>query len=169
MTPIRLIARGKYVVVGANSDALSRLSVLNLRSQPKLILINSLPFNVIDCSNFVNTCSIPNVCNSICLQSKSSIIQNEKTNYNPKLIYQIINTLSANVVTIVNNPSSLMENIDLPLHDGCYTPAKIVSSLSFSAINIISIPPKIWRPKPKNKYKPMVCTDVDEDIYTFKP
>ena len=104
------------------------------------------------------------------LQSNSSIIQNEKTNYNPKLIYQTINTRSANVVTIVNNPSLLREDIDLPLHDGCYTPEKFAppSSPSFSAVNIISVPPQIWRPKPKNNYNPIVCTDVDDDFYTFK-
>ena len=85
-------------------------------------------------------------------------------------MYQTINNSSANVVTIVNNPSSLREDNKLPLHDGCSTPDKFESpsSSSFSAVNIISSPPKIWRPTLKTNYKPMVCTDVDEDIYTFK-
>ena len=41
-------------------------------------------------------------------------------------------------------------------------------SSSIFAISIISIPPKIWRPTPKNNYKPMVCTNIDEDLYAFK-
>ena len=121
------------------------LVLKKLRSQPEVNLFDSLPFNVINCSNFVNTCSIPIVCNNICLQSNSSIIHNEKRNYNPKLIYQTINTPSSNVVTIVNNSSSLREDINLPLHDGCSTPENFAShsSPSFSAVNIISVPLKI--------------------------
>ena len=169
LIPIWLIERGKDLVVGTSNDALFRLSLLNLRSQPKLFFY-SLLFNVINCSNFVNACSISNVCNNICLQCNSYIIQNEKINYKSKLIYQTINTPTANIVTIVNKPSSLREDDDLPLHDGCSTPDKFDSPYSpfFSAVKIISVQPKIWRPKPKNNYKPMVCTDVDEDLYTFK-
>ena len=90
---------------------------------------------------------------------QESIIQNEKTNYKAKLIYQTI------------FPSSLRGYIELPLHDGCSTPEKFTSksSPSFSAVNVISVTPNIWRPKPKNNYKPMVCTYVDEDLYSFKP
>ena len=93
-----------------------------------------------------------------------------KQNNKAKLIYQTINTPCDNVVTIVNNPSSLREDNELPLHDGCSPPDKFESpfSPSFPAVNIISVPPKIWRPDPQNNYKPMVCTYIDEDLYTFK-
>ena len=106
LSAIRLIAREKDVVVRTSNDELSFLSFLNLKSQSKLNFVYSLPFNVINCSNFVNTCNVPNVCNDICLQSNSSLIQNEKKITNLNLyIYQTINIPSANVVTIVNIPS----------------------------------------------------------------
>ena len=85
-------------------------------------------------------------------------------------MYQTINNSSANVVTIVNNPSSLREDNELPLHDGFSTPGKFESpsSHSFSVVNIISVPPKIWQQNLKDNYKHMVRTDVDKDLYTFK-
>ena len=30
------------------------------------------------------------------------------------------------------------------------------------------VPPKIWRPKSKNNYKPIVFTDVDDDLYVLR-
>ena len=83
---------------------------------------------------------------------------------------EIINTPSANVVTIVDNLTSLREDNRSELHDGCYRPDKFESTSfpSISVVNIISVPPNIWRPKPKNNYKPMVYTNVDEDLYIFK-
>ena len=85
------------------------------------------------------------MCNHICLPSNSSIIQNEKTNYKPEPISQKINTPSANVVTIVNNITSLREDNRLEPHDGYYKPDnfKSTSSPSIFAVNILSVPPKI--------------------------
>ena len=95
--------------------------------------------------------------------------QREK-NHNTKLTSQIINNPRANVVTIVNNLTSLREVNRLELHDGCSKPDKFEPSSShlIYAVNITSLPPKIWRPKPKNNYNPMVCTDDDESLYIFK-
>ena len=55
------------------------------------------------------------------------------------------------------------------LHDDIYISDKIksLSSPLTTVINIISVPPKIWRSKTKNKYKPMDFIDVDKDLYTF--
>ena len=36
-------------------------------------------------------------------------------------------------------------------------------------INVITVPPKIWRKKAASNYKPLVYNDVDEDLYSFKP
>ena len=36
------------------------------------------------------------------------------------------------------------------------------------SINIITVPPKFWRKKPVNSYKPIIYDDVDEDLYVFK-
>ena len=36
------------------------------------------------------------------------------------------------------------------------------------SINVITIPPKFWRKKPTNSYKPIIYDDVDEDLYIFK-
>ena len=30
------------------------------------------------------------------------------------------------------------------------------------------MPPKIWRPKAKNNYKPIIFDDVDDDLYVLK-
>ena len=30
------------------------------------------------------------------------------------------------------------------------------------------MPPKIWRPKAKNNYKPNIYTDVNDDLYVLK-
>ena len=81
-----------------------------LRSQHKLNFFYSLLFIVINYSNFVNVCSISNVGNHICLTSNSSIIKNEKRNYWPKLILEISNTPSVNVVTIVDDLTLLRED-----------------------------------------------------------
>ena len=75
---------------------------------------------------------------------------------------ETIDTPSANVVTIVDNLTSLREDNSLELHDGCYKPDKFesTSSPSISVVNIISVPP--------NNYKPMVYTNVDEVLFIFK-
>ena len=69
----------------------------------------SLPFNIINCSNFVTTYLISNVYNNISLTSNSSIVNKKKTDYKLNLILKIINTTSTNVVTIVDNLISLRE------------------------------------------------------------
>ena len=35
-------------------------------------------------------------------------------------------------------------------------------------VNAISVLPKIQQPNPKSKYRPMYCTGMDEDVYTFR-
>ena len=77
---------------------------------------------------------------------------------------------SENLVTIVNNPSSLKVRNQCNLHDGVYIPDKIKSLYSplTTDVNIISAPPKIWRPTSESKYKPINCTDMNEDLFTFK-
>ena len=69
----------------------------------------SLPFNIINCSNFVTTYLISNVYNNISLTSNSSIVNKKKTDYKFNLILKTINTTSTNVVTIVDNLISLRE------------------------------------------------------------
>ena len=104
------------------------------------------------------------------MPNNRSIIKNEKTNYKTNLILQTINTPSANLATIVNNHTSLKMENRLDLHDSCCKPDKIESITPplISVVNIISVPLKICRPKQKNKYKSMVCIDVDDDLYIFK-
>ena len=35
-------------------------------------------------------------------------------------------------------------------------------------VNVITVPPKIWRSKAKNKYKPVIYIDVNDDMYVLK-
>ena len=35
-------------------------------------------------------------------------------------------------------------------------------------MQVITVPPKIWRPKAKNNYKPTVCTDVNDELYVLR-
>ena len=35
-------------------------------------------------------------------------------------------------------------------------------------VHVITVPPKIWRPKAKNNYKPITYNDVDDDLYVLK-
>lgn len=35
-------------------------------------------------------------------------------------------------------------------------------------VNGIAIPTKIWWKKASNNYKPLVYSDIDEDLYSFK-
>ena len=83
---------------------------------------------------------------------------------------QIINSPSVNLVTIINKPSFLKKRYVFDLHDSICIPDKIkyLSSPLTTFVNFISVPPKIWHPKPKNKYALIDCTDVDEDLHTFK-
>ena len=85
------------------------------------------------------------------MPNNRSIIKNEKTNYKTNLILQTINTPSANVATIANNPTSLKMENRLELHDSCCKPDKIESIPPplTSVVNIISVPLKIWRQKQK--------------------
>ena len=56
------------------------------------------------------------------------------------------------------------------MHDGSSLPDKMksISPIVTTTINVISVPPKIWRSKPKNKYKSIICADVDERFYVYK-
>ena len=143
--------------------------VFNFRSPLELNSFYSFLFHVIDYSSLVKTSSIPNVCSDSRLPN-SSIINHEKTFCTTKRKLQTINILSDNLVTIVNNPSSLKKMNEFDLNDGICISGKIrsLSSSLTTVVNVISIPPKIWYPKAENKYKPMNCTDVDEDLYTYK-
>ena len=35
-------------------------------------------------------------------------------------------------------------------------------------VRVITVPTKAWRPKAKNKYKPIIYHDVDDDLYVLK-
>ena len=35
-------------------------------------------------------------------------------------------------------------------------------------MNVIAVPPKFWRKKQNNTYKPIIYDDIDEDLYVFK-
>ena len=35
-------------------------------------------------------------------------------------------------------------------------------------VHVITVPPKNWQPKAKNNYKPIIYTDVDDDLYVLK-
>ena len=81
-----------------------------------------------------------------------------------------MNDLSDNLITIVNNPYSLKERNGFDLHDGICIPEKIkfLSSPLTTVVNFIFVPPKIWRQKPKHRDTPINCTDVNEELCTFK-
>ena len=42
------------------------------------------------------------------------------------------------------------------------------SSLYNPLVHVITVPPKIWRPKARNKYKPIIYHDVDDNLYVLK-
>ena len=75
-----------------------------------------------------------------------------------------INTSSYNLVTNFNNPSPLKDRTRSYLHDVSNLPDKIkyISPVVTTTVNVIFVPPKLWRSKPKNKYKLMIFTDVNE-------
>ena len=39
---------------------------------------------------------------------------------------------------------------------------------SSPSMNVIAVPPKFWRKKQNNTYKPIIYDDIDEDLYVFK-
>ena len=81
-------------------------------------------------------------------------INNTETAVLNTINLKTINTYSNNLVPTFLNPSSLKDSTECIAFE--------------SSVNVISVPPKIWRPKQKTNYKPMICTDVDEDLYIFK-
>ena len=70
---------------------------------------------------------------------------------------QTINTSSDKLV-FFNSPSPLKDMTRSNLHHGSCLPDKIESIYLplATTVNVISILPKIWRPKPKNNDKPMI-------------
>jgi len=62
---------------------------------------------------------------------------------------QIINNSRSNLVTIVNNLSSLKENNEFDLHDSIDIPDKIkyLSSTFSTDVNVISVPPNNMAPE----------------------
>ena len=105
-------------------------------------------YSVFNCSNLVTTCSIHNCCGNTS-QQISSIINTETTVLKTKNL-QTINTSSDILVTTFTNPSHLKDMTRFNFHDGRSLPDNIksISSPLVSTINIISVPPKIWREKP---------------------
>ena len=126
---------------------------MNLRSNLKLNCCYHSYYSVFNCSNFVKTCSISNVCG----HTSTSLmpINNTETAVLNTINLKTINTYSNNLVSTFLNPSSLKDSNECIAFE--------------STVNAISVPPKIWRPKQKTNYKPMICTDVDEDLYIFNP
>ena len=66
----------------------------------------------------------------------------------------------------MNNISPLKDRTISNLNDGINLSDKNKSIFSVvkTTVNVISVSPKI----PKNKYKLIICTDVDEDLYVYK-
>ena len=132
---------------------------MNLRSPFKINSCYNSNYSVLNCSNLVTICSIPNICGDTS-QPIRSIINTETAVLKTKYLHTI-DTSSDNLVTIftrfiLNDVNSQPDSI------------KSFSSLSASTVNVISVQSKTWRPKQKNNYKPMLCTDVDEDLYVYK-
>ena len=98
-----------------------------------------------------------------------SIDNQDKTILLPTIVSNIINKTSSTLTTILTSPSWDYQQHPPVLH---------LQFTSFSSqlppiilddpvINVITVPPNIWRKKTTNKYKPLVYNDVNEDLYIF--
>ena len=69
-------------------------------------------------------------------------------------------------LNIFNNLSPLKNRTRSNLHNGSCLSDKIESIFPplTTTVNVNFISTKSWRPNPKKNYKPMLCTDVDEDL-----
>ena len=143
-----MLKRKGDVVVGTNNNELPRLSFKNLRPPLKLNYFYSFHFHVINRRTLVKACSIPNIFGGSSLFN-NSLINYEKIICNTKRKLQTINTPSDNLVTIVNNLSSLKENNEFDLHDSIDIPDKIkyLSSTFSTDVNMISVPPNNMAPE----------------------
>ena len=160
------------VAVETSNSEHPRLYLNNtLRSQYKLDSILFLPSYSFNCSNIVSTLSVNHDCSVSHKQQRISVTNHDKNILTSNLNLNIINTASANLVTVVTSSGTPL------LHHSCTTPPHFTSFtnylppllLSNSIINVITIPPKIWRKKATTKFKPLIYDDVDEELYLFKP
>ena len=104
------------------------------------------------------------------MQQKISIDNQDKTILLPTVVSNILNTTSSNFTTTLTNPSWDYR----PHHPASHPQFTSLSSqpppviLPDIIINVIVVPPTIWRENVANKYKPLVYNDVDGDLYSFK-
>ena len=140
---------------------------MKLRSPFKIKSCYNSYYSVFNCSNVVTICSIPNVCGDTSQQIRSMI--NTETAVLKTKNIQTINTSSNNLVINFTNPSPLKDRTRLNLYDdsSLFDNIKSISSPLSSTVNVIFVPPKIWRPKSRKHYKLMLCTNVDEDFYVY--
>ena len=76
----------------------------------------SFPYSILNCSNLVTTCSIPNVFGNPSKQISSII--NTATIFLKTKDLQTINTFSNNLVTIFNTHLQFKDRTRSNLHDG---------------------------------------------------
>ena len=141
---------------------------MNTRSSLKINSCCLSYYSVSNCSDLVTICNIPNVFGETGQQIHSII--NTEIAVLHTINLKSINTSSDNLVTTFINPSYLKDSPEYILYDSSSRPNSVnsLSSSFASTINVISVPLKIWSPKKKNNYKPMICTNVYEDLYIFK-
>ena len=113
-----------------------------------------------------------NICRYFTSKHKNNCITNNYSlRLKSKVNLNLINTTSINFVTgVTSSTTEHQQDTNSRQHTFTSINNQFLSSLlPHPAINVITVPPKIWREKTITKYKPIIYDDVDEDLYLFKP
>ena len=116
--------------------------------------MNYINFN---CNNFVRSSSYSCCYNDILRHRKYCFIR-DKSNSNRNIKLKHIDITSSNLDTIINSSySSTMKNGSLDKSSPTSSTLSCTMSASFPHHNIfvITVPPKVWRPKAPTKYVPL--------------
>ena len=105
------------------------------------------------------------------IKKNISVTNHDKNILTSNVSLNIINTVSTNLITVFTSSEtkSLNDSSTLLYHFTSFTNYLPPKLLADSIINVITILPKIWCKKSKTKFKPLICNDLDEELYSFKP
>ena len=160
--------------VAIKNSELLRINFAKLRSQLKLIpslILPSCSFYSINCSNIVRDLGTTNICSSFVYSLQKIYITKHNDNTLTHTInINIVNSSTFILVTIFTSFSSVKGDI---LHDSIFIHSLFIYSSNYLPssilpdpfINVITVPPKIWRTKAASKYKSVIYDDVDEDLF----
>ena len=157
--PVKI--REGIIPIATNNIELPWLNFVERRSELNLIPSLILPCSSFICFNFSNivkplgtTNIFSSFANSL---QESHITKHDINTLLPTLNFSIVNNSSFNLITIFTGISStkgrlimiviLWKIISLFFN---YLSSSIITN---PIINVITVPPKIWREKPTNKYK----------------